>query len=71
MKRVDLIVKNISQDLLYDQVGDGYNLLEEALMNKNPEPAIVPDLQSNNNKSDSQGIKSAVGDYPVYFLSDS
>ena len=68
LKRVDPIVKTISQDLLYDQVGDNNNLLEEDLMNKGLESAIVPNLQSNDNKRDSQSIKSAEGDYPVYFL---
>ena len=44
---VDPIVKATAQELLYDQDGDGYNLLEEALMNTDPEQVNVPDLQSN------------------------
>ena len=41
---IDSIVKTTSQDLLYDQDGDGYNLLEEDLRSRNPEHTIVRDL---------------------------
>ena len=44
---VDSIVKATSQELLYDQDGDGYNLLEEALMDTDPEQANIVDSQSN------------------------
>ena len=43
---VDPIVKATPQDLLYDQDGDGFNLLEEALMNTDPEEVNILDLQS-------------------------
>ena len=43
-REINSIVKATSQDLLYEQDGDGYNLLEENLRSRNPEHAIVLDL---------------------------
>ena len=43
---VDPVVKATPQDLLYDQDGDGYNLLEEALMNTDPQQVNIADAQS-------------------------